>query len=82
MLTVLRELTAKTMLGEIKMMYVDYVLDIEEGYIGLDSDLKLCNQSNEQGWGNLPKNWKVGDTFKLAVSETGKVFLQKQPNAC
>jgi hypothetical protein len=70
------------MLGEIKMMYVDYVLDIEEGYIGLDSDLKLCNQSNEQGWGNLPKNWKVGDTFKLAVSETGKVFLQKQPNAC
>ena len=78
MLTVLRELTAKTMLGEIKMMYVDYVLDIEEGYIGLDSDLKLSNQPNEKGWGNLPKNWKVGDTFKLAVSETGKVFLQRE----
>ena len=64
------------------MMYVDYVFDIEEGYIGLDSELKLCGQNNENGWGNLPKSWKSGDTFKLVVSETGKVFLQKQPNAC
>jgi hypothetical protein len=64
------------------MMYVDYVFDIEEGYIGLDSELKLCGQNNENGWGNLPKSWKSGDIFKLVVSETGKVFLQKQPNVC
>ncbi len=64
------------------MMYVDYVFDIEENYIGLDSDLKLNGQNNENGWGNLPKSWKVGDTFKLVVTESGKVFLQKQPNVC
>jgi hypothetical protein len=63
-------------------MYVDYVFDIEENYIGFDSDLKLKNQPNEQGWGNLPENWKIGDTFKLFVSEAGKVYLQRQPNVC
>ena len=64
------------------MMYVDYVFDIEENYIGFDSDLKLKNQPNEQGWGNLPENWKIGDTFKLVVSEAGKLYLQRQPNVC
>ena len=64
------------------MMYVDYVFDIEENYIGFDSDLKLKNQPNEKGWGNLPENWKIGDTFKLVVSEAGKVYLQRQPNVC
>jgi hypothetical protein len=63
-------------------MYVYYVFDIEENYIGFDSDLKLKNQPNEQGWGNLPENWKIGDTFKLVVSEAGKVYLQRQPNVC
>ena len=64
------------------MKYIDYVFDIEENYIGFDSDLKLKNQPNEQGWGNLPENWKIGDTFKLVVSEAGKVYLQRQPNVC
>lgn len=64
------------------MMYVDYVFDIGENYIGFDNDLKLANQPKEHGWGNLPNSWKVGDTFQLVVSETGKVFLQKQPNVC
>lgn len=60
------------------MMYVDYVFDIEEGFIGLDSDLKLKDQKNENGWGNLPKSWKEGDLFALKISESGKVFLVKQ----
>lgn len=60
------------------MMYVDYVFDIDEGFIGLDSDLKLKNQNNENGWGNLPKSWKEGDLFVLKISESGKVFLVKQ----
>jgi hypothetical protein len=64
------------------MKYIDYVFDIEENYIGLDSDLKLKGQPKEHEWGNLPEAWKVGDTFKLAVSESGKVFLQRQPDVC
>lgn len=59
------------------MLYVDYVLDIDENSIALDNDLKLKNQSNENKWGNLPESWKVGDTFKLVTSESGKVILQK-----
>jgi hypothetical protein len=59
-------------------MYVDYVFDIEDGFIGLDSDLKLQGQNNENKWGNLPKSWKPGDLFRLQIAESGKVFLVKQ----
>jgi hypothetical protein len=60
------------------MMYVDYVFDIGENYIGFDSDLKLKGQPKENGWGNLPETWKEGDLFTLKISESGKVFLMKQ----
>jgi hypothetical protein len=60
-------------------MYVDYVLDIGENSLTLDSDLKLNEQNNENGWGNLPKSWKQGDLFEVKIGPTGRVsFIKKQ----
>ena len=60
------------------MMYVDYVLDIGENSLTLDNDLKLNEQVNEQGWGNLPKSWKQGDLFELKIGATGRVSFVKR----
>lgn len=60
------------------MMYVDYVLDIEENSLTLDSDFKLNEQVNENKWGELPKTWKQGDLFEVKIGPTGRVsFIKK-----
>jgi hypothetical protein len=59
-------------------MYVDYVLDIGENALILDRELKLKEQSNENGWGNLPASWKQGDLFEIKVGSTGRVSFVKK----
>jgi hypothetical protein len=59
-------------------MYIDYVLDIEENALILDNDLKLKEQSNENGWGNLPTSWKQGDLFEIKIGPTGRVSFVKK----
>jgi hypothetical protein len=58
-------------------MYVDYTLDIGENALILDRDLKLKEQSNENGHGNLPESWKQGDLFELKIGPTGRVCFVK-----
>lgn len=59
-------------------MYVDYVMDIGENALILDSDLKLQEQLNENGWGKLPESWKQGDVFELTIGPTGRVAFVKK----
>lgn len=59
-------------------MYVDYVLDIGENALILDKELKLKEQSNENGCGNLPESWKQGDLFEIKVGLTGRVSFVKR----
>jgi hypothetical protein len=60
------------------MMYVDYNLDIGENALILDKDLKLKEQSNENGYGNLPESWKQGDLFEIKIGPTGRVTFVKK----
>ena len=60
------------------MMYVDYVLDIGENSLILDSDFKLCEQKNENKWGNLPESWQQGDLFEVTIGPTGRVSFVKK----
>ena len=60
------------------MLFVDYVLDINENNLILDSDFKLNEQTNENGWGDLPKTWKQGDLFELKIGPTGRVAFVKK----
>ena len=60
------------------MMYVDYNLDIVENALILDKDLKLKEQSNENGYGNLPESWKQGDLFEIKIGPTGRVAFVKK----
>jgi hypothetical protein len=59
-------------------MYVDYNLDIVENALILDKDLKLKEQSNENGYGNLPESWKQGDLFEIKIGPTGRVAFVKK----
>lgn len=60
------------------MMYVDYVLDINENSLILDSDFKLNEQANANKWGDLPESWKQGDLFELKIGPTGRVAFVKK----
>ena len=60
------------------MKYVDYNFDLSDQGIILDEELKLKNQTNENGWGNLPEGWKVGDVFRIHELPTGTVAFIKQ----
>jgi hypothetical protein len=57
------------------MLYVDYNFDLNDNIIIFDAELKLCGQTNNNNWGNLPESWKEGDTFKLVTGANGKVTL-------
>ena len=60
------------------MIYVDYNFDLSDNCIILDEDLKLKNQPNGNGWGNLPEAWKDGDLFMLKTNKDGKVILYRK----
>jgi hypothetical protein len=60
------------------MLYVDYNFDLENNTIIFDRELKLKEQSNENGWGNLPEAWKDGDLFMLKTTEDGRVILYRK----
>ena len=57
------------------MLYVDYNFHLGDNMIMFDEELKLCGQENGNSWGNLPQNWKEGDTFKLVTGANGRVTL-------
>ena len=61
------------------MLYVDYNLDMDEGYLALDKELRLSSQDKPAGqvWGSLPATWQEGDLFKLSINNTGQVMFKK-----
>jgi len=60
------------------MLYVDYNFDLCDNTIIFDRELKLKEQSNDNGWGNLPVAWKDGDLFMLKKTEDGRVILYRK----
>ena len=61
------------------MLYVDYVFDLENGYIKFDEELHLASQEKkpDQIWGTLPSGWVEGDVFKLKLVNDRVVLVKE-----